>query len=152
MPEPEVAAEAASPVAVAATAETAETDETDETSKGVPQAMEAAHAAPVATAVAEPAVEPAVEAPAEEEGEEAVTQVLVTGLTSFGAITSFKQSLESVAGVHRVSLGLGTSGEFVFTAAHRAGFDLSAAIRSFEETAQFVAANGQLRVTVGAKG
>jgi hypothetical protein len=150
-PEPEVAVEAASPAAVEAPAET----EAAAISNGVPEAMEAADAAPVATAVAEPPVEPAVEsvveAPAEEEGEEAVTQVLVTGLTSFGAITSFKQSLEHVAGVHRVSLGLGTSGEFVFTAAHRAGFDLSAAIRSFEETAQFVAANGQLRVTVGAK-
>jgi hypothetical protein len=102
-------------------------------------------------AVAEPPAEPAAEAPAEETVEEATTQVLVTGLTSFGAITSFKQSLESVKGVHRVSLGLGTSGEFIFTAIHNAGFDLSAAIRTFEETAQFVAANGQLRVTVGSK-
>ena len=30
-------------------------------------------------------------------------------------------------------------------------FDLSAAIRSFEESAQFVASNGQLRVTIGSK-
>jgi hypothetical protein len=87
----------------------------------------------------------------EEAVEEATTQVLVTGLTSFGAITSFKQSLERQAGILRVSLGLGTSGEFIFTATHRAGFDVSSAIRSFEETAQFVAANGQLRVTVSPK-
>jgi len=77
--------------------------------------------------------------------------VVVTGLTSFGAITSFKQSLEGVNGINRVSLGLGTSGEFIFTAAHREGFDLSAAIQSFEDSAQFVTSNGQLRVTVGAK-
>lgn len=119
-----------------------------EPSSGVPQATEGAAAPVAATAVAEPAV---AEPPAEELVEEATTQVLVTGLTSFGAITSFKQSLERVAGIRRVSLGLGTSGEFIFTAVHRAGFDLSAAIRSFEETAQFVAANGQLRVTVGSK-
>jgi hypothetical protein len=77
--------------------------------------------------------------------------VVVTGLTSFGAITSFKQSLERVNGINRVSLGLGTSGEFIFTAVHREGFDLSAAIQSFEDSAQFVTSNGQLRVTVGAK-
>ncbi|HEY8922458.1 MAG TPA: hypothetical protein VIN32_07510 [Candidatus Limnocylindria bacterium] len=82
---------------------------------------------------------------------ESTTQVVVTGLTSFGAITSFKQSLEGVNGINRVSLGLGTSGEFIFTAAHREGFDLSAAIQSFEDSAQFVTSNGQLRVTVGAK-
>ena len=93
----------------------------------------------------------AVETPAEPEGEEATTQVLVTGLTSFGAITSFKQSLERVAGIRRVSMGLGTSGEFIFTAAHSVGFDVQEAIRSFESSAQFVATDDQLRVTVGAK-
>lgn len=103
-------------------------------------------AAELATATAAPAA-----APAEEVGEEATTQVLVTGLASFGAITSFKQSLEHVAGIHRVSLGLGTSGEFIFTAVHRAGFDLAAAIRTFEESAQFAASDGHLRVTVGSK-
>lgn len=118
---------------------------------------EPAAAAPVAVAAPEPMLEapvsdkPAAEPAVEETGEEATTQVLVTGLTSFGAITSFKQSLERVAGVHRVALGLGTSGEFIFTAVHRAGFDLADAIRSFEETAQFVASDGQLRVTVAAK-
>jgi hypothetical protein len=118
--------------------------------------------APVAVATvdepapAEPAaeapVEPEPEAPVEPAVEESTTQVVVTGLTSFGAITSFKQSLERVNGVNRVSLGLGTSGEFIFTAVHREGFDLSAAIQSFEESAQFVTSNGQLRVTVGSKG
>jgi len=135
-------------------------------SNGVQESDEVAHAPGVATAVAEPepkadveqasveaAVAEAPEVPAHthETVAEATTQVLVTGLTSFGAITSFKQSLERVDGVSRVSLGLGTSGEFIFTAVHRDPFDLAAAIRSFEESAQFVASNGQLRVTVGSK-
>ena len=134
-------------------------------SNGLQESDEVAHAAPVAaTAVAEHELEaeagaieaavaeaPEVPAHTHEAVAEATTQVLVTGLTSFGAITSFKQSLERVDGVSRVSLGLGTSGEFIFTAVHRDPFDLSAAIRSFEESAQFVASNGQLRVTIGSK-
>jgi hypothetical protein len=117
-----------------------------------PEADTAAEPA-AAKATAETAVGDAPAAPAESEGPlaEATTQVLVTGLTSFGAITSFKQSLERVDGISRVSLGLGTSGEFIFTAVHREGFDLAAAIRTFEESADFVASNGQLRVTVGTK-
>ena len=112
-----------------------------------------ADAAPEAAADEPAADQPevAAEAPVEPVVEESTTQVVVTGLTSFGAITSFKQSLERVTGVSRVSLGLGTSGEFIFTAVHREGFDLSAAIQSFEESAQFATSNGQLRVTVGAK-
>jgi hypothetical protein len=124
-----------------------------------PAAAAAAVEEPAAAAVEEPAAaaveaaaEPEPEAPVEPAVEESTTQVVVTGLTSFGAITSFKQSLERVNGVNRVSLGLGTSGEFIFTAAHREGFDLSAAIQSFEESAQFATSNGQLRVTVGPKG
>ena len=138
------AAPAAVPVAATAVAE----PEAEEAT--VAQAAEPAVAEPV---VAEPVVaEPAVAEPAVEEAvEEATTQVLVTGLTSFGAITSFKQSLESQPGILRVSLGLGTSGEFIFTAVHRAGFDVSYAIRSFEDAAEFVTGNGQLRVTVGSK-
>ena len=116
----------------------------DEPNAAEPSAAESA-AEPAAAA---PEPEAAVEAAAEE----STTQVVVTGLTSFGAITSFKQSLERVSGVNRVSLGLGTSGEFIFTAVHREGFDLSAAIQSFEDSAQFVTSNGQLRVTVGSKG
>lgn len=179
-PESEDLPEATTAVSVTATPQAAEPDNgmtESEAASAAPAASSAAPAAPVAaTAVAEPAVveaavaqvaepaaaQPAVaEAPApepkaaepvvEEAVEEATTQVLVTGLTSFGAITSFKQSLERQAGILRVSLGLGTSGEFIFTAVHRAGFDVSSAIRSFEETAQFVAANGQLRVTVSPK-
>jgi hypothetical protein len=144
----------AAPVAATAVAEPAVVEaavaQVAEPAAAEPAAAEPAAAQP---AVAEaPAPEPKAAEPVVEEAvEEATTQVLVTGLTSFGAITSFKQSLERQAGILRVSLGLGTSGEFIFTAVHRAGFDVSSAIRSFEETAQFVAANGQLRVTVSPK-
>jgi hypothetical protein len=121
-----------------------------------------------ADVVAEAAIEPAVEVMAEEvaespepesppvasepepAGEEITTQILVTGLSSFGAITSFKQSLERADGIRRVSLGLGTSGEFVFTATHAAGFDPTTAINTFEGAAQFRTEDGQLKVSVGA--
>lgn len=113
----------------------------------------AATAEPLAAAepVAPEAAAEVTEAPVEPAVAESTTLVVVTGLTSFGAITSFKQSLERVNGVSRVSLGLGTSGEFIFTAVHREGFDISGAIQSFEESAQFVTSDGQLRVTVGSK-
>lgn len=109
----------------------------------------------VAEVAAEAATPAAPEAPpvdpnAEPAGGEISTQILVTGLSSFGAITSFKQSLERADGIGRVSLGLGTSGEFVFTAIHEAGFDPTTAIRSFESAAQFRVEDGQLKVTVGA--
>ena len=113
--------------------------------------------APPVDSNAEPATPVAVEAPpvdpnAEPDAGEISTQIMVTGLSSFGAITSFKQSLERADGIGRVSLGLGTSGEFVFTATHAAGFDPTTAIRSFESAAQFRVEDGQLKVTVGANG
>lgn len=120
---------------------------TAEAATAEPKADEKAAAEPVAP---EAAAE-VTEAPVEPAVAESTTLVVVTGLTSFGAITSFKQSLERVNGVSRVSLGLGTSGEFIFTAVHREGFDISGAIQSFEESAQFVTSDGQLRVTVGSK-
>jgi hypothetical protein len=154
-PEPEPMPEPAVADAVAVSAATSPADH----GNGVPHPESAepsvqVEEAAVATATREePAVEgeAPVQAPAEGAGDEATTQVLVSGLTSFGAITSFKQSLERAEGIHKVSLGLGTSGEFIFTAMHSPGFDLAAAIRSFEESAQFVQGNGQLRVTVGVK-
>src|SRR6185503_14072440 len=118
-PEPTAAPTVAESVATVADASTS--------SNGMQESDEVAHAPGVATAVAEPepkadveqasveaAVAEAPEVPAHthEAVAEATTQVLVTGLTSFGAITSFKQALERVDGVSRVSLGLGTSGEF----------------------------------------
>ena len=62
----------------------------------------------------------------------ATTEVVVTGLGSFGAITSFRQSLADVDGVEGVALSLGQSGEFIFRATHRAGFDVRDAITSLE--------------------
>jgi hypothetical protein len=66
------------------------------------------------------------------------TEVVVSGLGSFGAITSFRQALADVDGVQGVALSLGGSGEFVFRATHRAGFDMGAAITSIEGDAATV--------------
>lgn len=60
------------------------------------------------------------------------TEVVVSGLGSFGAITSFRQALADADGVEGVALSLGGSGEFVFRATHRPGFDIGAAITSLE--------------------
>jgi hypothetical protein len=139
IPEAKPASETASAEATdGATTDGATTDAAT-TDAATADGAEAASVEPEAASAVEPPVA------------ESTTQVVVTGLTSFGAITSFKQSLERVSGINRVSLGLGTSGEFIFTAAHREAFDLSAAIQSFEESAQFVTSDGQLRVTVGSK-
>ena len=66
------------------------------------------------------------------------TEVVVSGLGSFGAITSFRQTLADVDGVQGVALSLGGSGEFVFRATHRPGFDIGAAITSLEGDAATV--------------
>jgi hypothetical protein len=68
----------------------------------------------------------------------ATTEVVVTGLGSFGAITSFRQSLADVDGVEGVALSLGQSGEFIFRATHRAGFDVRDAITALEGDAAAV--------------
>ncbi len=121
----------------------------------VAEPMAGVTAGPVAEVVAEVAASREPESPQvapdlEPAGEEITTQILVTGLSSFGAITSFKQSLERADGIRRVSLGLATSGEFVFTATHAAGFDPTTAIHTFEGGAQFRTEDGQLKVSVGA--
>ena len=67
----------------------------------------------------------AATAPAPANGNETSTAVIVKGLGSFGAITSFKQSLERVEGVRAVTLSLGPTGEFVYRATHAAGFDMA---------------------------
>ena len=59
-----------------------------------------------------------------------VTEVVVKGLGSFGAITGFRQALSGVDGIDSVALSLGQTGEFVFRATHAAGFDVRAAIAS----------------------
>lgn len=68
----------------------------------------------------------------------ATTEVVVTGLGSFGAITSFRQSLANVDGVEGVALSLGSSGEFIFRATHHAGFDIRDAITALEGDAASV--------------
>ena len=78
------------------------------------------------------------------------TSIQVHGLGSFGAITSFKQSLEKVDGIRSVTLGLGPSGEFIYTATHAPSFDLGSAIRAIEgEGVEIERDNGTLRVKVG---
>ena len=104
-------------------------------------AVEPAPTEPVVAteAPADPAA-PAGEMPAPAEAvpsasasaEPAITEVVVKGLGSFGAITGFRQSLSGVDGIESVALSLGQTGEFVFRATHTPGFDLKAAITALE--------------------
>jgi hypothetical protein len=89
-------------------------------------------------------------ASAHEEPGETTTAIVVAGLGSFGAITSFKQSLEKSVGVRSVALSLGPSGEFVYRATHAIDFDIEAAIREVETNAASIEhlPDGTLRVTV----
>jgi hypothetical protein len=80
---------------------------------------------------------------------ETSTPIVVKGLGSFGAITSFKQSLERVEGIRGVTLSLGPTGEFVYRASHAAGFDLVAAIQALEgPTASIENTDGTLVVSL----
>jgi hypothetical protein len=82
-------------------------------------------------------------------GGEASTAIVVKGLGSFGAITSFKQALERVEGVRGVTLSLGPTGEFVYRASHAEDFDLVAAIQGIEgPTATIEDTDGTLVVTL----
>jgi hypothetical protein len=77
------------------------------------------------------------------------TPIMVKGLGSFGAITSFKQALERADGIRGVTLSLGPGGEFVYRASHAPGFDLVAAIRAIEgQGAEIDEADGSLMVTI----
>lgn len=82
--------------------------------------------------------------------EPTATEVHVTGLGSFGAITSFRQALAAADGIEGVSLSLGPTGEFVFRAIHPAGFDVAGAIVSVEGDGATVEpqADGSLKVTL----
>ena len=65
------------------------------------------------------------------------TEIVVKGLGSFGAITSFRQALAAVDGIDAVALRLGETGEFIFRTTHGPAFDLPAAISNLEgDTAQ----------------
>ncbi|MEP6468908.1 MAG: hypothetical protein ABJC24_03980 [Chloroflexota bacterium] len=82
-------------------------------------------------------------------GGEGSTAIVVKGLGSFGAITSFKQALERVEGVRGVTLSLGPTGEFVYRASHADEFDLAAAIQGIEgPTATIEDTDGTLVVTL----
>jgi hypothetical protein len=84
----------------------------------------------------------------ETDGDES-TPIMVKGLGSFGAITSFKQALERADGIRGVTLSLGPGGEFVYRASHAPGFDLVAAIRAIEgQGADIAEADGSLMVTL----
>jgi hypothetical protein len=90
------------------------------------------------------------QAPDEDESGNTVTPIVVKGLGSFGAITSFKQSLEKSGGIRAVSLSLGPTGEFVYRATHDPRFDIEAAIRSVESGASNIEreADGTVRVVI----
>lgn len=92
----------------------------------------------------------ATASPAHASATDTSTPIVVKGLNSFGAITSFKQALERVDGIRGVTLSLGPTGEFVYRASHAPEFDLSGAIRSVEgESADVEMSEGMLKVTVG---
>jgi hypothetical protein len=98
---------------------------------------------------ATPPVPAAAPAQANGNGSEASTAIVVKGLGSFGAITSFKQALERVEGVRGVTLSLGPTGEFVYRASHAEDFDVVAAIQSIEgPTATIEETDGTLVVTL----
>jgi hypothetical protein len=144
--QPEPADEAATTVATPAVNESAATP-APEAQVSAPEAMVAAPESDAAEAVKPAAATPA--APAEP-GAETATSVIVKGLGSFGAITSFKQSLERAGGVRTVALSLGPTGEFVYRATHSAETDLAAVIGTIEEGSTVERQpDGSLRVTVG---
>ncbi|MBI2777951.1 MAG: hypothetical protein HYX57_11915 [Chloroflexi bacterium] len=154
-PAAEAAAEpvAAKPTAQAPTAEPAK-PEAAEPAKPVAGPVDGAPAAErngvaSATDASSADVVPAEPVVAEPVADQA-TSIQVHGLGSFGAITSFKQSLEKVDGIRSVTLGLGPGGEFVYTATHAPAFDLGRAIRAIEgEGVEIERDNGTLRVKVG---
>jgi hypothetical protein len=79
------------------------------------------------------AAQPAAESAAPVGSSEPMTtDVVVKGLGSFGAITGFRQSLASVAGIDGVALSLGSSGEFIFRTTHKPSVDVAAAITHLE--------------------
>ena len=157
--EPSAESEGASEAAVEATAleatSEAAADEAGDTNGTVPPAdaqlaerlaqldERLSGAQPPAAATAAPAP------PAAAAGTETSTAIVVKGLGSFGAITSFKQALERVEGIRGVTLSLGPTGEFVYRASHTGEFDLAAAIQTLEgPTASIENTDGTLVVTL----
>jgi hypothetical protein len=91
-----------------------------------------------------PAAEPAETSAAGD----ASTSIVVRGLGSFGAITSFKQALERAPGVSGLTLALGPGGEFVYNATHAPSTDMAAAVRSVEPDAEITRDGTTLQVKV----
>ena len=151
---PEPASEAQSSDEAAAPAE-AEADAPESSAEAASVDEPATETAPAEAPAAEPTAAvatdaaPAPSAPAAAD-EAVVTEVVVKGLGSFGAITGFRQSLSSVDGIDSVALSLGQTGEFVFRATHGAGFDVRAAIASLEGEGAKIEnrPEGGLRVTL----
>jgi hypothetical protein len=83
--------------------------------------------------------------------EDEASTIVVKGLSTFGAITAFKQKLEGIDGIRDVTLSLGPTGDFVYRAAHEAGFDIEGAIGALERANATVERqpSGTLRVTFG---
>ncbi|MEO6060077.1 MAG: hypothetical protein ABIQ05_08935 [Candidatus Limnocylindria bacterium] len=78
----------------------------------------------------------------------ASSTILVRGLGSFGAITSFKQALQRANGISSVALGIGSTGEFIFNIDHEIDFDMLAAVRSIEPDAEIQADGSTVAVKV----
>lgn len=143
--EPAEPAEPTAPEASAAPAEpvTSAPTEGDTADAAMPAGEEPKEPAAAATDAAPPAPAPAPTA------SDALTPIVVKGLGSFGAITSFKQALERVDGVSGVTLSLGPTGEFVYRASHAPQFDIVAAIREIEGPgAGIEQTEGQVLVTI----
>jgi hypothetical protein len=121
-------------------------DELKTTADGSDAAADAAKAPTTATAAGASNRQHA----ATDEAANTTTAIVVKGLGSFGAITSFKQALEKSGGIRAVSLSLGPTGEFVYRATHDPSFDIEAAIREAESGAASIErqTDGTVRVNV----
>ena len=149
-PAPASVATATPAVAPATTDQPAATNGVAPASTEIHPAEEEVLAARLAELDADLKDTPADAATPEPTGEPTTTEIVVTGLGSFGAITGFRQSLAGVSGVEGVALSLGQSGEFIFRATHRTGFDMASAITSLEGDAATVdhRPDGSLHVTL----
>jgi nicotinate-nucleotide--dimethylbenzimidazole phosphoribosyltransferase len=152
LPKAEAEGEAAAPADSAEpTAATQPEPAAPETAPAEPAPAASASTDAPAPAVAEPAADaPAKAAPTAAGVDPAVTEVVVKGLGSFGAITGFRQSLSGVDGIESVALSLGQTGEFVFRATHAPGFDVRSAIAALEGDGAKIEdrPEGGLRVTL----
>jgi hypothetical protein len=94
------------------------------------------------------ALPPSIDSGRTESTEPITTEIVVKGLGSFGAITSFRQALAGVDGVDAVALRLGETGEFIFRTTHGPAFDVAGAITSLEGDAAHVERRGEYDLLV----